>query len=545
MAHRNGFGLAAARVVLPQQTLTDDFAAHFGRLRGSNRHTDRGGPCSPSTKVVVAACKEALTFLWSRAVVRIPYQGYERRVKTAMQDRAERVTVNLRIKLKYADRGTFEARFAKNISETGIFIRTKKPVPVGTKVRFEYQLADGTNVLRGTGSVIWAKDGNASGEEQTAGIGISFDDIDDDSRGVVQHIVETYGAGILAPTETEPLVVAQAAATEAVTIIDLTGMTPRLISADGRDTSLAAIFEEQEGELVLADEGFIIPEPLLWAGRPGMVGASLHATGLPVIADGAAHRWCPGAPPGGATQLEALEPDLPTMALPEILAASIAGLLRQQPETPADQAVSFLVPPIADDRARQRVVQIADKLDIPTPSIVDAGALLAGEHAALIVQLGHFASAIALYEEGEPAKGHQVLGGCGTHALTRRLALLAELTMLRQHGIDVNDDPSLRDALNEQVERLRRAPATTAPWTISIAGAEVKIEAAALFQFVGAKLRRIVGEALDMSAAATTPPDRICLVYSDGPWPGLHEVFTTTFGCEIKIEELTNRAFSD
>ncbi len=477
-----------------------------------------------------------------------------------MQDRAERVTVNLRIKLKYADRDTFEARFAKNISNTGIFVRTKKPVPMGTKVRFEYRLADGTAVLRGTGTVCWIRETDADTSESPAGMGIAFDEIDHSSRGLVEHIVETYGAGTNAPT---PQIDTDAVRTDAsldndnpkapprpgaiqantsiaptTTLLDFTGMAPRLLNPSGDITTIPPTFEERDGQFVLTDEGFIIPEPLLWAGRPGMVAASLHGTGLPVVADGAAHRWCPG---GAATAQDAENSTHPTTALPEILAASVEGLLLS---ADADAGLAFLVPPIADDRARQRLVQVADRLNITPAPIIDAAGLLAGAETALVVQLGHFASAIELYENSA-LKAHRVLGGSGTFSLSKQLTLRAELAMMREHGIDVNDDPSLRDALVEQIEENRRTSSGGAAWVVTIAGAEIEIPSQSVFEFAGAELRRIAGEALDISAIAANPPNSIYLVYSDGPWPGLHSIFSGTFGPEAKVEELGVDAFAD
>ena len=36
---------------------------------------------------------------------------------------------------------TFEERFAPNISRAGLFVRAKDPVPVGSRVRFEYRIS--------------------------------------------------------------------------------------------------------------------------------------------------------------------------------------------------------------------------------------------------------------------------------------------------------------------------------------------------------------------------------------------------------------------
>ncbi|MEZ4272423.1 MAG: TIGR02266 family protein [Myxococcota bacterium] len=121
-------------------------------------------------------------------------------VNAPTKRRQQRATVNLRVKLKYHERQTFVERFAQNISRTGIFIRAKEPVATGTQVRFEYLLGNDTRVLRGLGVVRWRREASeSSAEDKPPGMGIEFIDLDADSEGVIDEIVNRYGDGEHAP----------------------------------------------------------------------------------------------------------------------------------------------------------------------------------------------------------------------------------------------------------------------------------------------------------------------------------------------------------
>jgi uncharacterized protein (TIGR02266 family) len=110
------------------------------------------------------------------------------------EQRAQRVTVNLLLNLTLPDRTAFVANFARNISQTGLFIRTKNPPAVGTRIQFEYRLADDTRVLKGAGVVRWARDDEAD-SELPAGVGVEFIDLDPEAQRLVDEIVAAHGPG--------------------------------------------------------------------------------------------------------------------------------------------------------------------------------------------------------------------------------------------------------------------------------------------------------------------------------------------------------------
>ena len=61
--------------------------------------------------------------------------------------------VTLKIKFKSTSLEEFIERYSVDVSKGGIFIRTPKPLSVGTALKFEFQLQDGSPLLSGAGTV--------------------------------------------------------------------------------------------------------------------------------------------------------------------------------------------------------------------------------------------------------------------------------------------------------------------------------------------------------------------------------------------------------
>lgn len=99
---------------------------------------------------------------------------------------SDRIPASLRIRLKYTDEDTFVEKYSVNISRGGIFIATRVPKPVGTSLRFEFQLAHGEALIRGEGSVIWVKPFDPFHPEKPHGMGVRFSKLDEES----QHVIE-------------------------------------------------------------------------------------------------------------------------------------------------------------------------------------------------------------------------------------------------------------------------------------------------------------------------------------------------------------------
>ncbi|MCP4199535.1 MAG: TIGR02266 family protein [Proteobacteria bacterium] len=97
----------------------------------------------------------------------------------------------IRARLKFPSQQAFIKGYAPNISKTGIFIKTPKPKAVGVRIKFEFQIADGTPVLRGIGEVSWNR--AEASEGNPPGMGIKFLKLDAKSRQIVEKILEFKG----------------------------------------------------------------------------------------------------------------------------------------------------------------------------------------------------------------------------------------------------------------------------------------------------------------------------------------------------------------
>jgi len=125
----------------------------------------------------------------------------------ARKDR--RTLLSLKIRYKSATLEDFIERYSMDISGGGVFIKAKKPLAVGTLLKFEFMLNDQSTLIHGVGRVVWRREEAEADASNPSGMGIKFIKMDPQSRSVVQRIVETRGlpgvfdrgkSGIPAPT---------------------------------------------------------------------------------------------------------------------------------------------------------------------------------------------------------------------------------------------------------------------------------------------------------------------------------------------------------
>jgi molecular chaperone DnaK len=120
----------------------------------------------------------------------------------------ERMPVGLAVRLSYATVDEFVERFAVNISRGGVFIRSRDPRPVGTRLAFELRLHGGEPVIRGKGVVRWVRAESTGRPPVAPGMGVQFTDLDDRSRAVVERMVTLKERRGLAPGVATPAPVA-------------------------------------------------------------------------------------------------------------------------------------------------------------------------------------------------------------------------------------------------------------------------------------------------------------------------------------------------
>ncbi|MFW6023446.1 MAG: TIGR02266 family protein, partial [Myxococcota bacterium] len=107
--------------------------------------------------------------------------------------RDKRAPVALKVRYKSATVDEFIEQYSEDISRGGTFIKSKKPMSVGTLLKFELQLKDESRLVHGVGRVVWTRDPEQATEGKPAGMGIKFIKMDPDSRALVQKVIDSRG----------------------------------------------------------------------------------------------------------------------------------------------------------------------------------------------------------------------------------------------------------------------------------------------------------------------------------------------------------------
>lgn len=102
--------------------------------------------------------------------------------------------LNLRIKFRSENLESFVERYGSDVSPGGIFIRSKTPLEIGTKVSFTLSLINGVPVLLGEGTVVWARKPESESPGGNPGMGIRFDQLTDESRMKLNRVLEAKAA---------------------------------------------------------------------------------------------------------------------------------------------------------------------------------------------------------------------------------------------------------------------------------------------------------------------------------------------------------------
>jgi type IV pilus assembly protein PilZ len=101
---------------------------------------------------------------------------------------ASRHAITLRV--DYKRMNTFFADYAKNISKGGTFIRTSKPLGIGTEFVFVLSIPEQAEHLQLEGQVVWTVEQAQATAEQPGGMGIRFRFADPADKRALEDFVE-------------------------------------------------------------------------------------------------------------------------------------------------------------------------------------------------------------------------------------------------------------------------------------------------------------------------------------------------------------------
>jgi uncharacterized protein (TIGR02266 family) len=105
-------------------------------------------------------------------------------------DKDTRGPVNLRIKFRSESLQQFIERYGVDVSRGGIFIRTREPLPVGTRLKLDFQLVDTAPLFQGDGTVVWIREHDPARAGVTPGMGVRFDRLTPESQTTLDTILE-------------------------------------------------------------------------------------------------------------------------------------------------------------------------------------------------------------------------------------------------------------------------------------------------------------------------------------------------------------------
>lgn len=95
--------------------------------------------------------------------------------------------VFLQVRLAFRDLSDFATGYASHISDRGIFVRSRDPRPVGSRLSFELKLSSGEVAFAGKGLVRWVQGLDAQGLG-TPGMGLEFEHLSEESRRVIELV---------------------------------------------------------------------------------------------------------------------------------------------------------------------------------------------------------------------------------------------------------------------------------------------------------------------------------------------------------------------
>jgi len=106
----------------------------------------------------------------------------------------------IELKVDYKKLNSFFADYTKNISKGGTFIKTKKPLPIGTRFLFKLTVPSREAPFELLGEVVWSH-----GEGEEPGMGIRFIYANEAQRDDFEGVVEALMTDSLGPDLTSRL----------------------------------------------------------------------------------------------------------------------------------------------------------------------------------------------------------------------------------------------------------------------------------------------------------------------------------------------------
>jgi type IV pilus assembly protein PilZ len=106
--------------------------------------------------------------------------------------RSNRVGLLVRVDYKTVDE--LFSEFARNINEGGVFVETDTPPEIGSSVALQFKIPGSQDPIQVMGRVVRVAPGDV---HEPPGVGIEFEDLDDQSRNLINDLVRNLRVGTL------------------------------------------------------------------------------------------------------------------------------------------------------------------------------------------------------------------------------------------------------------------------------------------------------------------------------------------------------------
>jgi len=101
--------------------------------------------------------------------------------------RFARIALTAQVKVTFEGVADRRRLLLDNLSQGGLFIRTKNPKPIGTKLNFEFSVRDGAGTIQGSGIVRWIE----TDPSRAPGMGIQFTMLNEEGKRELRTILQT------------------------------------------------------------------------------------------------------------------------------------------------------------------------------------------------------------------------------------------------------------------------------------------------------------------------------------------------------------------
>jgi molecular chaperone DnaK len=97
--------------------------------------------------------------------------------------------VSLRFRFDSETVEQFAERYASDVSRGGIFVQSRQPLAVGTRLKLDLQLLNGTSLIVGEGTVHWTREPDPAKPNTVPGMGIRFNKLSGRSQQVIDTVL--------------------------------------------------------------------------------------------------------------------------------------------------------------------------------------------------------------------------------------------------------------------------------------------------------------------------------------------------------------------